>query len=76
MRQETNSKDQELKQYNALNAKLGFIVEKLRNQQDNLQKAIKLAGRQIATNESFIRGYKNAVYWVAHNMEDYDTLKN
>jgi chromosome segregation ATPase len=32
LRLETNAKDQELRQYNNLNAKLGFIVEKLRNQ--------------------------------------------
>ena len=58
-----------------MNAKLGFIVEKLRNQQDNLQHAIKLARKQIGDNESHIRCYKNAVYWVAQNIDDYEKLK-
>ena len=75
LRQETNAKDQELQQYNNLNAKLGFIVEKLRNQQDNLQAAIKLARSQIGQNESYIRAFKNAVYWVAQNIDDYEKLK-
>ena len=73
---ETNAKDKELRQYNNLNAKLGFIVEKLRNQQDNLQHGIKLARTQIGNNNSYIRLYKNAVYWVAQNIDDYDKLKN
>lgn len=62
---ETNAKDQALKQFNSLNANLGFIVEDLRYKQENMQAAIKAANSTIRKNESYIRLFKNAVYWVA-----------
>ena len=40
---ETNAKDKELKQFNALNANLGFLVEDLRFKQENMQTAIRAA---------------------------------
>ena len=44
---ETNAKDQELRQFNSLNANLGFIVEDLRMKQENMQAAIRSANSQI-----------------------------
>ena len=72
---ETNAKDQALKQFNSLNANLGFIVEDLRFKQENMQTAIKAARKTIRENESYIRTFKNAVYWVAQNIDDYEKLK-
>lgn len=40
---ETNAKDKELKQFNSLNANLGFLVEDLRFKQENMQAAIRAA---------------------------------
>ena len=72
---ETNAKDQALKQFNSLNANLGFIVEDLRFKQENMQAAIKTAKTRMRENESDIRMFKNAVYWVAQNIDDYEKLK-
>lgn len=72
---ETNAKDKELKQFNSLNANLGFLVEDLRFKQENMQAAIRAANSQIRKNESYIRSFKNAVYWVAQNIDDYEKLK-
>ena len=62
---ETNEKDRELQQFNSLNANLGFLVEDLRLKQENMQAAIRSANSNIRQNESYIRSFKNAVYWVA-----------
>ena len=72
---ETNAKDKELKQFNSLNANLGFLVEDLRFKQENMQAAIRAANSQIRKNDSIIRSFKNAVYWVAQNIDDYERLK-
>ena len=72
---ETNEKDRELQQFNSLNANLGFLVEDLRLKQENMQAAIRAANSQIRKNESYIRSFKNAVYWVAQNIDDYEKLK-
>lgn len=72
---ETNAKDQELKQFNKLNANLGFLVESLRLKQENMQKAIRSANSKIRKNEGYIRAFKNNVYWVAQNIDDYEKLK-
>jgi len=55
-----------------LNAKLGFLVEDLRFKQENMKDAIRAANSQIRKNESYIRSFKNAVYWVAQNIDDYE----
>ena len=34
-----------------------------------------MARAQIGKNDSYIRLYKNAVYWVAQNIDDYEKLK-
>jgi len=71
----TNEKDKELKHFNSINAQLGFMVEELRFKQENMQAAIRAANSQIRKNESYIRSFKNAVYWVAQNIDDYEKLK-
>lgn len=75
MRAETNEKDRELRAYNQVNASLGFMVEDLRTRQENMQECIMLARDSIRRNESYIRSYKNAVYWVAQNIDDFEQLK-
>ena len=51
------------------------MVEDLRTRQENMQECIKLARDSIRRNESYIRSYKNAVYWVAQNIDDFEQLK-
>ena len=75
MQRETNDRDRELKQFNQMNANLGFLVEDLRFKQENMQGAIRAANSSIRKNESYIRSFKNAVYWVAQNIDDYEKLK-
>ena len=75
LKMETNEKDRELQQFNSLNANLGFLVEDLRFKQENMQAAIRVANQNIRKNESYIRSFKNAVYWVAQNIDDYEKLK-
>lgn len=40
-----------------------------------MQGAIRAANSQIRKNETYIRTFKNAVYWVAQNIDDYEKLK-
>mmetsp|Transcript_29400 Transcript_29400/g.39121 ORF Transcript_29400/g.39121 Transcript_29400/m.39121 type:complete len:106 (-) Transcript_29400:486-803(-) len=40
-----------------------------------MQGAIRAANSQIRKNESYIREFRNAVYWVAQNIDDYEKLK-
>ena len=40
-----------------------------------MQAAIRAANSSIRKNESYIRAFKNAVYWVAQNIDDYEKLK-
>ena len=44
---ETNDRDKELRQFNSMNANLGFLVEDLRFKQENMQAAIRVANTQI-----------------------------
>ena len=50
-------------------------MEDLRYKQENMQAATVAARAQIRKNESYIRMFKNAVYWVAQNIDDYEKLK-
>ena len=75
LRDETETMDLKLQQFNSLNANLGFLVEDLRLKQENMQAAIRAANSTIRTNSSYIRGFKNAVYWVAQNIDDFEKLK-
>jgi hypothetical protein len=58
-----------------VNAGLGFIVDDNRTRQDHMQKMIKNSRAQIRRNEIYIRSYRNAVYWVAQHIDDYEQLK-
>jgi hypothetical protein len=40
-----------------------------------MQKLIKSSRATIRRNEIYIRSYKNAVYWVAQHIDDYEQLK-
>ena len=75
LRQRTNSMDKELRKYNDLNASLGFMVDDLRTRQETLQEVIKRHRDIIRDNESYISGFKNAVYWVVQYIDDYEQLK-
>ena len=75
LQKQTNDRDKELRVFNTLNASLGFIVEELRFKQENMQAAIRAANSQIRKNESYIRLFKNAVYWVTQNIDDHEKLK-
>lgn len=50
-------------------------MEDLRFKQENLQHAIRVANQHIRYNDSYIRAFKNAVYWVTQNIDDYEKLK-
>ena len=75
LRQRTNSMDKELRKYNDLNASLGFMVDDLRTRQETLQEVIKRHRDIIRNNDSYISGFKNAVYWVVQYIDDYEQLK-
>ncbi len=75
LKQETNELDAKLKHYNQVSAGLGFTVDDNRTRQDQIQKLIKSSRATIRRNEIYIRSYKNAVYWVAQHIDDYEQLK-
>jgi len=75
LRQRTNTMDKELNKYNDLNAALGFMVDDLRTRQETLQEVIKRHRDIVRSNESYISGFKNAVYWVVQYTDDYEQLK-
>ena len=58
-----------------MSAGLGFTVDDNRTRQDQMQKLIKSSRATIRRNEIYIRSYKNAVYWVAQHIDDYEQLK-
>jgi predicted RNase H-like nuclease (RuvC/YqgF family) len=75
LKRETNEMDKQLKHYNKINANLGFIVDDLRNRQEHMQTMIKNNRAKIRSNEIFIKGFKNDVYWVVQYIDDFDELK-
>jgi len=76
LKKETNDMDKNLKHYNKINANLGYIVDDLRTRQENMQELIKKNRGKIRSNDIFIKGFKNAVYWVVQYIDDFDQLKN
>jgi len=76
LRRETNDMDKELNHFNKVNANLGFVVDDLRTKQDQMQELIKKSRRSISKNDIYIRGFRNAVYWVVQEIDDYEQLKN
>ena len=61
--------------FNQINANLGFLVEDLRLKQEQMQEAIAVARSNIRKNDTMIRTFRNAVYWVAQSIDDYEKLK-
>lgn len=67
--------DRSLKKFNSINANLGFIVDDLRTKQEKLQVLIKTNRAAIRDNDNYIQSFKNAIYSVVQNIDNYDTLK-
>lgn len=67
--------DRALKKYNTTNASLGFVVDDLRERQIQMQAVIKKNRDKIRQNDTYIQGFKNAVYYVVQYIDNYDQLK-
>ena len=72
LKKETNDMDKNLRQFNEINADLGDIVDDLRTRQEHMQELIKKNSAKIRRNEIEIKSFKNAVYWVAQYIDDFD----
>lgn len=75
LKKETNDMDKNLRQFNKINANLGYIVDDLRTRQEHMQELIKKNRAKIRRNDIEIKSFKNAVYWVAQYIDDFDQLK-
>lgn len=67
--------DRALKKFNTTNASLGFVVDDLRERQIQMQVVIKKNRDKIRQNDTYIQGFKNAVYYVVQHIDNYDQLK-
>ncbi len=67
--------DRALKRYNTTNAHLGQVVDDLRDRQSQMQHVIKANRNKIRNNDTYIQGFKNAVYYVVQYIDNYDQLK-
>lgn len=67
--------DRALKKFNTTNASLGFVVDSLREKQIQMQVVIKKNRDKIRQNDTYIQGFKNAVYYVVQHIDNYDQLK-
>lgn len=76
LKKETNEMDKQLRNYNKINANLGYIVDDLRTRQEHMQELIKKNRNKIRQNDIFINGFKNDVYWCVQYIDDPDQLKN
>jgi len=72
---ETNKMDESLKKYNKINANLGFVVDELKNKQQEMHKLNQQNRILIRKNESYVQAFKTAVYWVVQYIDDFDQLK-
>ena len=75
LKKETNDMDRNLKHYNKINANLGYIVDDLRTRQEHMGELIKKNKAKIRWNDSFVKSFKNAIYWVVQYIDDFDQLK-
>lgn len=75
LKKDTNKMDSSLKEYNKVNANLGFIVDDLRTRQEEMTERIKQNRAQIRINSTQINGFKKAVYNVVQYIDDSDQLK-
>lgn len=76
LKKETNDMDKNLRHYNKINANLGYIVDDLRNRQEQMTALIMKSRTKIRKNDNEIKDYKNRVYWVVQYIDDFDQLKN
>jgi hypothetical protein len=72
---QTNELDGKLKHFNSLNSGLGLTVDYQRTKQLKVQQTITNSRAQHRANETYMQGYKKAVYDVAQCIDDYDQLK-
>ena len=71
LRSRTRSMDKRLKQYNHVNASLGYLVEDLRIRQGVIQRSIEQYRDIIRANDTYINAFKNAVYQVVQYTDDH-----
>ena len=67
--------DKTLRNFNRVNASLGFMVEDLRVRQGLIQKGIETNRDIIRNNNTIINNFKNAVYQVVQYTDDHQQLK-
>lgn len=67
--------DRALKKYNTTNACLGFVVDDLRLKQTQMKKIIRKNQNKIRSNDTYIQGFKNAVFYTVQYIDNYDQLK-
>ena len=75
LKNDTRDMDKKLKEYNTINANLGYIVDDLRERQEYMGKLIKDNRNKIRHNDHTINSFKNAVYWCVQEIDDFDELK-
>jgi len=75
LRNDTNKMDESLKNYNNLNSRMGYIVDELRTKQEQMQSANKNFRAKIRENARYIQGFKNSVYQVVQEIDDFEILK-
>ena len=50
-------------------------MDDLRTRQEHMGDLIKKNKAKIRQNDNFVKGFKNAIYWVDHYIDDFDMLK-
>ena len=76
LRDRTKSMDKKLKEYNEVNASLGFMVEDLRVRQTLINKAISANSDILRNNDMIIEKFKNSVHEVVQFIDDHQQLKS
>lgn len=71
----TKTMDDEMMHFNKINTALGGIVDTLKTKQADFHHANHVNRLQVRQNDSYIQGFKTAVYWVSQYIDDYDQLK-
>lgn len=71
----TKDLDNLLKKFNQTNAGLALTIDDNRQKQTEMLESNKKARATIRRNETYIASYRNAVYWVAQKIDDFDELR-
>lgn len=71
----TENMDESLRECNDINTALGYTVDNLRNQQEEMTEVIKSFRNRIRKNDLDIQSFKNKVYSVVQYIDDHDQLK-